>query len=98
MALVWFAAAYLASQYIVELPFGFVVISVFVFAVPIAISGAYSSAVNQTRMMSYYKTNGWFYKLFSGRLIRSSLWVIWALASSFAMIRKRVAKSSCWNG
>ena len=86
MALVWFASAYLASLYIAELPFGFVVISVFVFAVPIAISGAYSSAVNQTRMMSYYKTNGWFYKLFSGRLIRSSLWVMWALASSFAMI------------
>lgn len=86
MALVWLAAAYLVGQYVAVLPFGFVVISVFIFAVPIAISGAYSSAVNQTRMMSYYKTSGWFYKIFSGRLIRSVLWVIWALASSFAML------------
>ena len=86
MAMVWLAAAYLAGQYVAVLPFGFVVISVFVFAVPIAISGAYSSAVDQTRMMSYYKTSGWFYKIFSGRLIRSVLWVIWALTSSFAML------------
>jgi hypothetical protein len=86
MAIVWLAAAYFAGQYIAVLPFGFVVVSVFIFAVPIAISGAYSSAVNQTRMMSYYKTSGWFYKVFSGRLIRSVLWVIWALASSFVML------------
>ena len=86
MAMVWLAAAYLAGKYVAVLPFGFVVISVFIFAVPIAISGIYSSAVNQTRMISYYKTSGWFYKIFSGRLIRSVLWVIWALTSSFAMI------------
>jgi hypothetical protein len=86
MAIVWLAAAYFAGQYIAVLPFGFVVVSVLIFAVPIAISGAYSSAVNQTRMMSYYKTSGWFYKVFSGRLIRSFLWVIWALTSSFVML------------
>lgn len=38
LAIVWLAAAYLAGQYIAILPFGFVVISVFIFAVPIAIS------------------------------------------------------------
>jgi len=86
MALAWLAAAYWTSQYVAVLPFAFVVISVFVFAVPIAISGAYSSAVDQTRMLSYYKTSGWFFRLFSGGLIRSVLWVIWALFSSFAML------------
>jgi hypothetical protein len=86
MAMLWLAAAYLTGQYVAVLPFGFIVISVFIFAVPIAISGAYSSAVNQTRMMSYYKTSSWFYKIFSGRLIRSILWVIWAFTSSFAIL------------
>jgi len=86
MAIVWLALAYFTGQYVAVLPFGFVVVSVFIFAVPIAISGAYSSAVNQTRMMSYYKASGWFYKVFSGRLIRSVFWVIWALASSFVML------------
>ena len=60
LAIVWLTAAYFVGQYIAILPFGFVVISVFIFAVPIAISGIYSSAVNQTRVMSYYKTSGWF--------------------------------------
>jgi hypothetical protein len=86
ISIVWLAAAYFAGQFFAVLPFGFVVVSVFVFAVPIAISGAYCSAINQTRMMSYFKASGWFYKMFSGRLIRSALWVIWSLASSFFML------------
>lgn len=86
MALVWLALAYLAGQQIASLPFGFVVVSVLIFAVPVALSGAYSSAVNQTRAVSYYKTSGRAYKLLSGRVIRSILWVLWALATSFFML------------
>lgn len=86
MALVWLALAYLAGHQIASLPFGFVVISVLIFAVPVALSGAYSSAVNQTRVVSYYKTSGRAHKLLSGRVIRSILWVIWALTTSFFML------------
>ena len=86
MSLVWLALAYLAGQQIANLPFGFVVVSVLIFAVPVALSGAYSSAVNQTRVVSYYKTRGRAYKLLSGRVIRSILWVIWALTTSFFML------------
>ncbi len=86
MALVWFALAYFASQQIASLPFGFVVVSVLIFAVPIALSGAYSCAVNQTRAVSYYKTSGRAYKVFSGRVIRSILWVVWALVTSCFML------------
>jgi len=86
MALVWLAGAYIAGQQIASLPFGFVVVSVLIFAVPIALSGAYSSAVNQTRAVSYYKTSGRAYKLLSGRVIRAILGVVWALTTSFFML------------
>lgn len=86
MALVWLALAYLAGKQIASLPFGFVAFSVLVFAVPVALSGAYMSALNQTRAVSYYKTSGRAYKLLSGRAIRSILWVLWALATSFFML------------
>ncbi len=86
MAFAWFALAYFAGQKIASLPFGFVVVSVLIFAVPVALSGAYSSAVNQTLAVSYYKTSGRAYKLLSGRVIRSILWVVWALATSFFML------------
>ncbi len=86
LALVWLALAYLAGQQIASLPFGFVVVSVLIFAVPVALSGAYSSAANQTRTLSYYKSSGRAYKLLSGRAIRSTLWVLWALATSFFML------------
>ena len=83
MALFWLAGAYFVGQNIARMPFGFVVFSVFIFAIPIALAGAYNSAVMQTRTVSYYKTTGWAYTLLSGRVIRSFLWVIWALTTSF---------------
>ncbi len=83
LAFVWFVSAYLAGHLMANLPFGFVVLAVFLFAVPIAMSGAYSSAVEQARAVSYYRPSGWAYKLFSRRFLRSFLWVIWALGSSF---------------
>ena len=86
MAHVWLALAYLAGQQITRLPFGFVVVSVLIFAVPVALSGAYSSAVNQTLVLSYYKTSGRVYKALSGRVTRSILWVPLALVTSFFML------------
>jgi hypothetical protein len=86
MALVWLALAYLAGQQIASLPFGFVVVSVLIFAVPVALSGAYTSAVNQTRAVSCYKKSGRAYKLLSGRVTRSILWALWALTTSFLML------------
>jgi len=86
MALAWVALAYFAGQKIASLPFGFVVVSVLIFAVPVALSGSYSSAVNQTRDLSYYKSSGWAHKLFSGRVTRSILWVVWALVTSLFMV------------
>ncbi len=93
-ALVWLALAYLAGRQIASLPFGFVVFSVLIFAVPVALSGAYSSAVDQTRLLSYYKTSGMAYMLLSGRVIRSILWVIWALVTSFFMLLQFSSYSS----
>lgn len=85
-AVIWLVAAYGVGQFVAVLPFGFVVISVFLFAVPIAMYGAYNSAVNQTRWMACFKTSGWLYRLFAGRFLCSAYWALWALVSSFVML------------
>jgi len=86
MSIVWLVLAYLTGQQIARLPFGFVVVSVLIFSIPIALSGAYSSAVYQTRTLSYYKSSGTVFRLLSGRALRSILWVLWALVTSFFML------------
>jgi hypothetical protein len=86
MSITWLVLAYLAGQQIARLPFGFVVLSVLIFSVPIALSGAYSSAVIQTRILSYFSSSGRVFKLLSGRALRSTLWVLWALVTSFFML------------
>jgi hypothetical protein len=86
LAFCWLLSAYLVSAYVSILPFWWIVMGTLLFAIPIAISGTYSSAVNQTKMLALFKSSGWAHKLLSGRLTRSIAWTVWALVSSFAML------------
>lgn len=82
----WLLLAYVVSAYIADIPFWWVVFGTLLFATPIAISGAYSSAVNQTKMLTLFNSSGLAHQLLSGRLTRSIAWIVWALVSSFAML------------
>ena len=86
MSAAWLASGYFVGQYLARLPFGFVAASVFLFAIPIALSGAYTSAVSQMRDVSYYKTSGLAYRLLSGRVIRALFWIVFTLVSSLVML------------
>jgi hypothetical protein len=86
MAIAWLAGAYVVGRMLDGLPFGVVVLAVFVFAVPIALAGAYTSAVDQARRLHYYHASGWVYRIFSRRILRTMLWVLWAVASAFVML------------
>ena len=86
MSVAWLAIGYFTGQYLARLPFGFVAICVFLFAIPIALSGAYTSAVAQTCDVAYYKTSGLAFRLRSGRFIRALFWIAFALTSSFVML------------
>ncbi|MBV5336676.1 MAG: hypothetical protein J0653_01315, partial [Deltaproteobacteria bacterium] len=51
-----------------------------------ALSGGYSSAVNQIRTLSYYKIGGRAHRYLSQRWLRTLIWVISALATTFLML------------
>ena len=47
VSVAWLASGYSTGQYLATLPFGFVAASVFLFAIPIALSGTYTGALGQ---------------------------------------------------
>jgi hypothetical protein len=64
ISMVWYGYAYFMSQSLVNQTFGLMLINVLIFAIPIALSGAYSIAVNQARTVSFYRQGGWTYWFF----------------------------------
>lgn len=86
LSIIWLFLAFIASRLLVTQPPGFTVLSVFVLAVPVALSGGYSSAVNQIRALSYYKEGGRAHRFLSQRWLRVLIWVIAALATTFLML------------
>ena len=86
ISMAWYGYAYYVSQSLATQVFGIVFLNVFIFAIPIALSGAYSLAVNQARTVSFYRQGGWAYWLFSRRFIKALLWITWSLVASFLML------------
>jgi len=82
----WLFLAFIASRLLVTQPLGFTVLCVFIFAVPVAISCGYSSAVNQILALSYYREGGRAHRFLSQRWLRTLIWVITALVTTFLML------------
>lgn len=99
ISMAWYSYAYFLSQSLANQSFGLMLVNVLIFAIPIALSGAYSIAVNQARTVSFYRQGGWTYWFFSRRFIKAILWIVWALISSFIMLVLFVSYStSDWIG
>ena len=86
LALGWLAAAYLIGHMAPKMPFGFTVLSVLFLAVPIMLSGAYTGAIAQVRTLSAFHPRGWIFRLLSKRLLKTVLWGVWALITSFFVL------------
>ena len=93
MGLFWLATAYFIGHHAASLPFGAAVLSVLILAIPVALAGAYSSAIAQVRSLSHYKTTGWVFKFLSRRFFQTLAWGIWALLSSFLILLQLILYS-----
>lgn len=85
-ALACLVFGFIASRRLMEQAFGLIVFSVFIFAFPVALSGAYSSTVNQVRRLSYFKESGWAHSILSRRFFSTFLWLIVSLLTSFFLL------------
>lgn len=85
-ALIWGAITFFIAHQFAITHFWFVVVSVFLFSIPIILYGIYSNTIRQIRRLAIFKEKGWIYKLISGRFIKSILWILWALGTSLFML------------
>jgi hypothetical protein len=82
----WFAITFLMAWGFATGHFWVVVLSVFLFSVPVALSGIYASTIHQIRRLYIFAKRGWLFRLVSGRPFKVILWVCWALITSFFML------------
>jgi hypothetical protein len=85
-SLAWGLLTVLAVAYFASSHFWVVVLIVFMFSVPIALSGTYTATIRQIRRLHIFAGRGFLFRLFSGRPLRVILWVCWALFTSFFML------------
>ena len=85
-SVVWCGLTYFMATHFATSQFWIVVLSVFLFSVPIALSGIYAATIRQIRRLHIFANRGRLFRLFSGRPLKVVLWVCWALFTSFFML------------
>jgi len=85
-SLIWLALTFLIANQFATDAFWIVVLSVFLFSIPISLCGIYGNTVHQIRRLTIFAEKGRLYKLISGRPLKVILWICWALGASFFML------------
>lgn len=62
------------------------ILSVFIVSLPIILCGIYSSTIRQIRRLAIFKEKGLIFKVVSSRVLKSVVWVLWAVGTSFFML------------
>jgi hypothetical protein len=85
-ALIWGVITYFMAKEFAVHHFWIVVLSVFLFSVPIGLCGIYGNTVRQIRRLAIFAKQGLIFRLLSGRPLKVIFWTCWALGSSFFML------------
>ncbi|HMV13017.1 MAG TPA: hypothetical protein PKD88_09445 [Nitrosomonas sp.] len=79
------AVYYTTNQFTID-NLGTVILGVFILSLPIILCGTYGSTVRQIRRLTIFKERGILFKIVSSRFLKSILWILWALSTSFFML------------
>ncbi len=85
-AIIWGLVILFIAEKFVTGPFWNLAIGVLVLGALIAVSGIYENTIKQIHRLNYFSSKGWIYRFISGRPLKISLWICWALFSSFWML------------
>jgi hypothetical protein len=85
-ATAWAMLVYLTAQEFATSNLWVVILSVFVFSIPIALSGIYSGTITQINRLESFARQGWIFRLLSGRPLKVVVWVCLALVLAFFML------------
>ena len=85
-SIIWGIITYFLGKEFANNHFWFVVLAVYLFSIPIALSGIYSNTINQIRRLHNFTRQGLIFRLLSARLLKVFIWACWALVTSFFML------------
>jgi len=85
-AILWAGCTFALGKSFAGYHLWFVVLSVFLFSVPVALGRIYQGTVSKIRKLAEFASHGRLYRIISGRILRIIFWVAWALVSSFFML------------
>ena len=82
----WYAVTFLVAKNFATNHFWIVVVSVYLFSVPIVLCGIYVNTIIQIRRLNLFAKRGWIFKFISSRPLKITLWICWALVTSFFIL------------
>ncbi|MEA2084841.1 MAG: hypothetical protein U9O82_11545 [Thermodesulfobacteriota bacterium] len=86
VSIVWFGITLLIAKNFATNHFWIVVVSVYLFSLPIILCGIYVNTISQIRRSNLFAKRGWIFRFITSRPLKIILWVCWALASSFFIL------------
>jgi hypothetical protein len=84
--LIYAASVFYTTNYFTIDNLGTVILGVFILSLPIILCGIYGSTVRQIRRLTIFKERGILFRIVSSRFLKSILWILWALSTSFFML------------
>ena len=86
ISILWFTVIFLLAKNFATSYFWIVIVSVYLFSVPIVLCGIYINTIKQIRQLNLFAKRGWMFKFFSSRPLKIVLWICWALVTSFFIL------------
>lgn len=86
LSVVWFALIVFFAENFAITPFWIVVVSVYLFSIPIILCGIYGNTINQIRSLHLFDKKGWIFRFIASRPLKILFWVCWALCTSFFIL------------
>ena len=79
----WFILIMLIENNFAKNHLWFVILSIFVLSIPIALGGIYTNTISLIDRLTSFSKKGFIYKIRSKRSIKVFFWILWSLGSSF---------------
>lgn len=96
-AALWVFLLHTLTKQVAAQPFWLLLSALLVLSLPILMSGLYSSTIRQTWHLTRFNAQGWLYRVFSGRLLRTVFWFCWSpLLALFLLLQFYLWGSLQW--
>ena len=85
-AIIWGVIIFFTARAFAVKDFWVVPAAIFLLSVPIFLCGIYAHTIRKIHQITIFAKQGWLYRLFFGRFLKTVFWILWSLGMSFFML------------